>query len=62
MLAALRQLELEFSFTVEVVDVDSEPELERRYGELVPVLESGQKMLCHYFFDEPLVRQYLLSQ
>jgi thioredoxin reductase (NADPH) len=60
MLAALEVLRGEFQFDIEVLDVDEDPALEARYNELVPVLEdeSGRE-LCHYFLDEPKVREYL---
>ena len=52
MAAALRGLGLEFA----EVDVDSDPDLERRFGEMVPVLmvRSGQMEteVCHYFLDQ----------
>ncbi len=65
MLNALRVLETDFSFTVEVLDVDTDPGLIERYDELVPVLvgkKSGNmEQLCHYFFDEKRVKAYLLG-
>lgn len=60
MLAALQPLAGELEFEVSVVDVDSDPELEARYGELVPVLEDAQgREICHYFLDEPALRSRL---
>ncbi|HEX8986992.1 MAG TPA: glutaredoxin family protein, partial [Rhodocyclaceae bacterium] len=59
MRAALEQLRGEYSFSVEVVDVDSDPELEAKYDELVPVLEAEGRELCHYFLDAVKVREYL---
>lgn len=61
MLAALEELRGEFSFSVEVVDVDADERLEERYGELVPVLEAEGQELCHYFLDVAKVRAYLRS-
>ena len=47
-------------FLLEIVDVDADPALEDRYGELVPVLLNAAGCeLCHYHFDEPKVREYL---
>lgn len=51
MLSALQRLQGRFSFDVDVVDVDSRPELEARWGEFVPVLLDGQIELCHYHLD-----------
>ena len=59
MAAALAPIAAEFGATVVVLDVDADPELESRYDELVPVLLHGDKELCHYFLDEPKVREYL---
>lgn len=59
MLAALEPLRGEFAFEVTVVDVDSDPALETKYDELVPVLEAEGRELCHYFLDTAAVRAYL---
>lgn len=59
MLAALEALRGEHSFSVEVIDVDSNPALEAKYDELVPVLEAEGRELCHYFLDVAKVREYL---
>lgn len=59
--AALLALRNEFDFELEVIDVDSNPEIERRYGERIPVLAHGDKELCHYFLDRPAVRRHLAA-
>jgi thioredoxin reductase (NADPH) len=56
---ALRPFLGEFGATVAVVDVDTDPALEAKYDELVPVLLHGETELCHYFLDEAKVREYL---
>lgn len=61
MLVALQALCGEHAFEVEVVDVDADPELERLYDELVPVLVADGRELCHYFLDEAKVRAFLTS-
>ena len=58
---ALAPLAAEFGATVEVLDVDANPVLEAKYDELVPVLLHGEAELCHYFLDEPKVREYLAN-
>ena len=61
--AAVMPMAQEFGVTVEVLDVDADPELERTYGELVPVLLDGDgRELCHYFLDSAKVRDYLSSR
>ncbi len=47
------------SVTVELVDIDSDPELAVRYGHKVPVLVGGDEEICHYFLDEPQLAEYL---
>jgi hypothetical protein len=59
MLAALERLRGEYSFEVEVVDIDADSILEAKYNEWVPVLSADGVELCHYFLDEPKVREYL---
>lgn len=49
----------EFGIEMEVIDVDQDLDLEESWGELVPVLLHGDTELCHYFLDEPRVRDYL---
>ncbi|MBM3374330.1 MAG: glutaredoxin family protein [Betaproteobacteria bacterium] len=61
MLAALEPLRGEFGFTLDVVDVDSNPQLETRFGERVPVLVHGERELCHYHLDTVAVTDYLLK-
>lgn len=56
---ALAPIASEFGARVKILDVDADPQLEDRYNELVPVLLHGEKELCHYFLDEPKVREYL---
>ncbi len=65
MLQALHAAGMGQPYTVEVIDVDADPELVARYDELVPVL-LGQKsetdapvQLCHYFLDPVALRDFL---
>jgi thiol-disulfide isomerase/thioredoxin len=59
LLAGLRELQAGDRFELIVVDVDSDPELEAKFGELVPVLVSGSVELCHYHLDVAKVNDYL---
>ena len=59
MLAALRRLQAGLDFELEIIDVDSAPELERRYGELVPVLVHDGVEICHYRLEPPVFTEYL---
>jgi Glutaredoxin-like domain (DUF836) len=44
---------------VEVVDIDGDPELERRYGTRIPVLLADGDFVCAYRLDVDRVRSYL---
>jgi hypothetical protein len=64
MLQALRAFDVGAEFTVDVIDVDSDPELIARYDELVPVLLASRDrsppiQLCHYFLDEAALRAFV---
>jgi thiol-disulfide isomerase/thioredoxin len=59
MAAALEPLVAEFGVSLERVDIDSDPALESRFGERVPVLAHGGAELCHHFLDGARVRAYL---
>ena len=46
-------------FELEVVDILGRPELESRYGRLIPVLcTEGDEEICHYFLDETVLAEY----
>lgn len=59
MKAGLEALQAGRTFAVEVVDVDSDADLVRRYGERVPVLAHGTRELCHCRLETPAVTAYL---
>ena len=59
MIAGLHELQARFSFQLDIVDVDSDPALEARYGERVPVLVGSAGELCHYHLDAAKVNDYL---
>jgi hypothetical protein len=42
--------------TVEVIDIDGEPELERRYGTRIPVLAADGEFVCAYRLDVERVK------
>ena len=47
------------SFDFQVIDVDADPALEEKYGELVPVLLAGEREICHYHLDRTALDAYL---
>ena len=59
MIEALRKLQGLLHFELAVVDVDSDPELARRYGECIPVLMHGERELCRTALDAGAVTAYL---
>jgi len=58
LLDALAPLAGELELEVAVIDVDERPELEERWGELVPVVLAGDEELCHYHLDPEAIRAY----
>lgn len=60
MIAALRALQGQLGFEIELLDVDADPALEARLGERVPVLVDAQDAeICHYWLDEDALRKRL---
>ena len=44
---------------VQVIDIEGQPELERRYGARLPVLTADDEFVCAYRLDVERVRAYL---
>jgi hypothetical protein len=44
---------------LDIVDVDSDPQLQRRYGVQVPVLLLDGAKVCHFRLDEDELRRLL---
>ena len=59
MIAGLRELQAGARFELEIIDVDSDPVLEARYGELVPVLVGANGEICYYHLNAAKVNDYL---
>jgi hypothetical protein len=63
MLAAVRPLAAARGTPIEVIDVDTDPALDRAFGALVPVLFAGDPAagveLCHYHLDPARVEAAL---
>jgi len=47
-----------YGFELELVDVDSDPRLEERFDEKVPVLMAGEMEICHYHLDVAALREH----
>lgn len=51
-----------YEFSLESVDVDSEPALIEAYGHKVPVLVAPDgEEICHYFLDRDALDSYFLT-
>jgi thiol-disulfide isomerase/thioredoxin len=61
MRAALAPLAAQYPFELEVIDVDGDAQLERRYGEDVPVLLAGETELCRHRLDAARVAEFLAN-
>lgn len=59
MRAALVPLAKGAGIAVSEIDVDSDPALEARWGDAVPVLLAGERELCRYRIDQPKVAAFL---
>ena len=59
MVAALHTALAGIAFQLDVVDVDQSPQLEKRYGQFVPVLMIGEEEICHFHLDRSALDAYL---
>jgi thioredoxin reductase (NADPH) len=58
LVARLEPLAAELGWVLRVVDVDTDPQLDARWDELVPVVLAGEHELCHHHLDEAAVRAH----
>jgi glutaredoxin len=57
-LAQVRELQAELGFELEEVAIDGDAELERRYRELIPVVEiAGRQAFTHYVHEDAFRRR-----
>jgi len=59
MLDRLAALRPELGYGLTVIDIGNDGALEARFGQRVPVLVAEGKEICHYFLDEPALREYV---
>ena len=59
MLVALRAMQAEHAFELEIIDVDTDDSLVRRYNEKVPVLAHDGTVICHHRLDRSALTAYL---
>jgi exonuclease III len=56
---ALAPLAARFGWTVEEIDIDADPMLEKRWSDHVPVLLVGDRELCRHRIDATTVKAFL---
>jgi len=59
MLSELERLRENSVFDIEYTDIDSDPELQRQYATLIPVLFVDDKEICRYHLDRQLLMNFL---
>ena len=55
----LQQSRQERDFDLDSVEINSDPEFLDKFGDLIPVLASGDIILCHYFLDPVALDKHL---
>lgn len=61
MMAELADQQKQLDFTVDPIDVDTDPRLAEQFGEQVPVLMLGRRHICHYHLDPEALRSALAA-
>lgn len=59
MLAQARPLAAEHGVEIELVDIDDDLALAKRYNLRIPVLELDGREVCHHFFDQDALERAL---
>ncbi len=61
MILALQAMQQQVSMDIQIIDIDSSPELIAQYGEKIPVLVSAadHQEICHYFLNLTALDDYL---
>ena len=57
MAASLYALQEELNYSVELIDIDQDETLLKRYDVDVPVVKYANEVICYHFFDETSLRQ-----
>jgi glutaredoxin len=58
-LEVVREVQVEFAFELELIDVGGDPELEAQYREHLPVVEVDGDRVFTYFVDAEALRRRL---
>lgn len=54
---ALSELKTEPGFSMHIISIDNNADLEQSYGTRVPVLMIGSEVICEYFLDEVALKR-----
>jgi hypothetical protein len=58
-LAVVKRAQRDFSFQLDIIDIDENPDLSARYGHVIPVVACGETELARSFIDEKNLRSAL---
>ncbi len=62
MYALLRPYEQTHVLTINMLNIDKDPQLKEKYHQLIPVLSDAEdNEICHYFFDKVSFEKHLKS-
>ena len=50
-----------YGFQLDLVDIDRDPALIQKYGEMIPVLFGSGKEICHFFLDPDALQSYFAT-
>ena len=59
MLSGLKKWQEQYSFDIELVDIDSDQDLLNRFAARIPVLADGTTEICQYYLDEAALGGHL---
>jgi glutaredoxin len=57
--ASLSQLQEELRYKIKQIDIDEDPELQKKYNVDVPVVMVNDNVIFYHFFDEEALRAAL---
>lgn len=58
--AKLLPYQTQYGIEINEIDIDTDTDLEARYGPYIPVLTGGDDAeICHYFLDDAALTAYL---
>ena len=64
MLEDLKSFDQQHRFTVQIFNIDTDPELQHRFTARIPVLaaDNGDEIICEQVLDRQAVTDYLLTR